>query len=1577
MSPPIDPVNEHWRRQFVAGLKGRLQRLRQAGLKLQLPLRDAGAARALVRDAEALAETAGRFDMPGLSAAARELAALAARLTTAAPSPDWQPLEPLLDRLDRLGDEGTVSPAPRLSPPSALRAALRTGTPQPVCLVGPALAQDTLLGDWLRKHGCTTACFADLHALRAACVSGTEPAVVVVDGVADEAGLAALADTRMHCAPVFPVIWIADWGELGARLAAHRAGVTQVVSRPFEHARIFRLLSDLTHLAADPALRVLVLSDAPVHVAPLVACLTAAGLEVGTEAHAGQLLSALQTFQPDALVIDGELQACDSVELAAVLREDAAVSDSLAILVLFDEADAGRLLPAGVGALSKAAACELHLAAVKARAGRARRQRRLWSELQHNVYDREREHLALDQHAIVSIADARGLITYVNDRFCQISGYGRHELIGRNHSILKSGEHGTPFYRDMWATIAGGHVWQGEVCNRRKDGRLYWVASTITPLLREDDRPYQYISIRTDITGLKAAQASLREQNQQRQVVMTVAAELLSLDAGGLDAAIDRALAASGRLLGADRAYLFQFSDDGSTMSNTHEWCAPGIVAYRTLVQEMPVAQAPWWVEQIRSSGLIVVPEVSALPPQAALERTQFEAQQIRSLFAVSLQRGGRTFGFLGFDAVHSAREWVGGHTDFARLLADLLSSSLSRQRAERRLHDSLILLDRMGELADVGGWEIDARTGTLSWTAHTYRLYDLEPGSPPTIEQALDFFTPPARLLIEAAVRQALAQGTPFDLELPLVTAKGRTRWVRAMGQPQQERGRVLRLTGVVQDITARKDSEEARLAVEGELRTMLDVFPGCIASASDDFHYEYVNEGFARLFGLVPGQMVGRHSRDVLGEARYEEARRRREQIVAGGRQVTFERTIDPPAGGGRIDLLVTHFAVEPARPGGRRKFYQFAIDISDRKRAERALAAREAEFRSVLDAYPGLLARIDDELRYTYANDRFCAVLGLPRERVVGHRVRDLLGPQREAEIRALLPRVLAGPPVQEERRYAGAGAGGDDLVVQLTIVGGPDAERPGHAMHYAFGTDVTELRREQQRLANIIHGTHAGTFEWNVQTGETRFNERWAEIAGYSADELEPIGIQTWARLAHEEDVLRASDLLARHFRGETDHFELESRVHHKQGHRVWVLDRGGVVTRTAQGEPQWVMGTRQDITQRKLADEQLVAARDEAERANRAKSEFLASMSHELRTPMNAILGFGQLLEFDPRLVDRHRDYVREILKGGRHLLELINEVLDLARVDAGRIDLSLGPVELAALVQECLALAKPLADQRRITLQQRALEHRTVRADRARLRQVLMNLLSNAIKYNREAGVVEVSAAAAGAGRLRVSVRDTGPGIAPEHLDDLFQPFCRLGQEAGPVEGTGIGLVITRRLVELMAGQVGVDSRPGGGCTFWVDLPADEATAISAEPAAAQALQGPTPLPAQPRTVLYIDDNPANLKLVAQIFGGARGFRLLTAHTPRLGIELAQVHRPDLVLLDIQMPGMDGYEVLRVLRASDLPPTTPIVALTANAMPADVARGLAAGFDEYFTKPLDVQRFLDVVQRLLAGDRGR
>ncbi len=391
--------------------------------------------------------------------------------------------------------------------------------------------------------------------------------------------------------------------------------------------------------------------------------------------------------------------------------------------------------------------------------------------------------------------------------------------------------------------------------------------------------------------------------------------------------------------------------------------------------------------------------------------------------------------------------------------------------------------------------------------------------------------------------------------------------------------------------------------------------------------------------------------------------------------------------------------------------------------------------------------------------------------------------------------------------------------------------------------------------------------------------------------------------------------------------------------------------------------------------RRAAEDAVRRSEREAERANHAKSEFLSRMSHELRTPLNAILGFAQLLEMD-RLTGEQRDNVHQILTGGKHLLDLINEVLDLARIEAGRLSVSVEPVAVQEVVQESLDLIVPLGVEKGVRFEgsPRGAPDWHVLADRQRLKQVLLNLLANAVKYNRSGGAVTLAYAVTAVGRLRVEVRDTGPGIPAEKLGHVFTPFERLGAERSGVEGTGLGLALSKRLVEAMGGTVGVDSRVGHGSTFWVEFPmVDAPLAGSENPAAAP------PAPASPdggqpsRCILYIEDNPSNVKLVERLLVRRPAIRLLSVMQGGLGLSLARQHRPDLILLDLHLPDIPGDEVLRRLQGDPQTRGIPVVVISADATRRRVQQLTAAGAREFLTKPLDVARFLAVLDDILSN----
>jgi len=409
-------------------------------------------------------------------------------------------------------------------------------------------------------------------------------------------------------------------------------------------------------------------------------------------------------------------------------------------------------------------------------------------------------------------------------------------------------------------------------------------------------------------------------------------------------------------------------------------------------------------------------------------------------------------------------------------------------------------------------------------------------------------------------------------------------------------------------------------------------------------------------------------------------------------------------------------------------------------------------------------------------------------------------------------------------------------------------------------------------------------------------------------------------------------------------------------------------------RTARALQQLADDLERRVQERTAA---LTAARDEAERANQAKSEFLSRMSHELRTPLNAVLGFGQLLERELR-EPGPRGQVRHILQAGQHLLDLINDVLDLARVEAGQLPVSVEPVLLQPLIADCLSLVRPQAEARRLAVSAPpGGDPRQAWADRTRLKQVLLNLLSNAVKYNRPGGQLAVQIEDQDS-HWRLCVDDSGPGLDAAQQARLFVPFERLDADQRAVEGTGIGLALSRRLVELMHGQIGVDSEVGRGSRFWVRLPKAGVPVLPALAApAAPALAG-DPLPADPQQLelLCIEDNPINLQVVEHMVALRPRWRLHAARTPTRGLELARTRRPRLILLDIHLPEMDGWSVMQVLREDPATRDIPVVAVSAHAMPADLARGRAAGFADYLTKPLDLRHLLEVLDRHAAASAG-
>lgn len=1009
------------------------------------------------------------------------------------------------------------------------------------------------LNTLLLSSGFKVQCYNNLYELEQR-IRYQRPDILVIDSDFagnDYSGFDFIAELDESLDTRLPTIFISDNCDNEHKYRASSIRNCFYLQKPINVTELLQSIELVISRTFTEPHRVLVVDDDIDHGKYVAHIMQQNGISVRIIDDAKKALNCIAEFSPEVILLDIYMPDYNGIELASMIRLDPK-QQFTSILFLSIETDPNRQLEAiGLGGddfLTKPVDPRLLVRTVEIRAQRARAFKKANFELNRTVNELEQFKIALDQHAIVSIADQDGKITYINPRFCEVSGYTPDELIGKDHNILNSGYHSRHFFSDMWQTISAGKTWQGQIKNRKKSGEEYWVESTITPFLNEAGKPYQYVSIRTDISRQKS--------------------------------------------------------------------------------------------------------------------------------------------------------------------IAEKLATSEERLR-------------RSQSYANIGTWDWNIKTGELHWSERVGPLFGYDQMVDTTYQNFINAVHPEDRQYVMDAVNACIERGEVYDIEHRTLRSDGEIRWLSEKGDVVRDDNNLpVHMLGVVQDITLRKHAEQELQESQTKLKAMFELSP--------------------------------------------------------------------------------------------------------------------------------------------------------------LGFALTDMQG-------------------------------------------------------HYV------------------------------------EFNEAFRQICGYPADEL--MQLDYWTLTPHEYEKQEAIQLETLHLTGRYGPYE---KVYRQKNGNLIPIRLNGMLVKSQSGENQ-IWSIVENITDSKTSEQALISAKEEAESANRAKSEFLSRMSHELRTPMNAILGFAQLMESDSDdpLSDSHQSSIDQILKAGWHLLELINEVLDLSKIESGKLDISMETVEAGAVISECLQMVEGMAKQHDVSIEHNDDAKLYIFADRTRFKQVYLNLLTNAIKYNRRGGKVMLRSHVNKSGDgVEFRIEDTGNGIPEEQLPHLFEPFNRLGAEDSAIEGTGIGLVITRRLVELMDGDIGIESTEGLGTTFFFTLKAGKSTdnaiiTVEHENRANEALS----MNAGEFTVLYVEDNPANLKLVSQILKRIGGINYYTETSGLRGLATAQRIQPDLILLDINLPDMDGMEIAEALKSDEHTRQIPLIAISANAMPTDVSTAMSKGFVDYLTKPIDVTRFTRLISGLKQSDR--
>ncbi|HJV60051.1 MAG TPA: PAS domain-containing protein [Albitalea sp.] len=932
-----------------------------------------------------------------------------------------------------------------------------------------------------------------------------------------------------------------------------------------------------------------------------------------------------------------------------------------------------------------------------------------------------------------------------------------------------------------------------------------------------------------------------------------------------------------------------------------------------------------------------------------------------------------------GVEPVELAWRHPSGDTRWGRLQASVLPGASAPRIAlalqdlseQHRLAE---LLDIAQEFGRVGVWERKIPSGEGHWDRHVFRFFGMDPaGGTPHFDVAALRIHPDDRLIANypASTRRAGKYEARYRLLLP----DGSVRRIHSQWEVKESpAGTPERSIGVMVDDTETYELAQAFNDSSEQLRLAVDL--GNIAIWRQDlrtnrFHY---NDRAYQVLDIPP-RPEGLTLDDVRALIHPDDLPR---VVATASSALHSDKPVDMEARYRRADgtwrYVLTRRVLRRDESGQPLEFVGVALDVTEQ--VERSRRASELAHRLEIAADTaglGIFSR-DLETGEGEWNAEMFRVVGRSRDLgVPTHEewIRHHVHPDDRATMDEARETLLSGPSQRQRQQYRVVWPDGE---VRWLEQRARRVQRNGKPMLFGIVIDITErvrtetaLRSANERVALTARSVGLGTWEWDPRTDETVWDEQMFRLRGKPPRAQAPNTAERLA-MAHPDDRARVHALLrdaVQHHRSAAYEF----RVVWPDGSVHWLASRSTPVAEPGAAGPRYI-GVNWDVTDSVNAE----AARREkfiAQRESEAKSQFLARMSHELRTPLNAVLGFAQLLQLDDA-APAQRDRVEHILSAGEHLLSLINDVLDLSSLESGQLRLDLQPVPLADLVDEALPLVASLAQATGVAMRTGRIEG-IAWGDRIRLRQVLINLLTNALKYNRAGGEAHVETEIEGA-RVVLQVRDTGRGLSAEQRAHLFEPFNRLGIEHEGIEGTGIGLAIVKTLVTRMGGSIAVDSEPGQGSLFSVTL---QRADVAPPPA-----EAPASPPPEPRAehlagarVLYIEDNAVNVMLMEELLAGREGLSLVCEPSGERGVARARTLRPDLVLVDMQLPDFDGFEVLRRLRAMPETATIPCIAVSANAMPEDISRALGAGFCEYWTKPLKFAAFLQSLDARLAEAR--